>query len=257
MTTETGQNNPNNLGEPTNHNSYVKLRKLTAKDDEPIEDILHRAVEQMHGLAEKATIQLRLIGVDEIATKSVYSILITHSKAVFQANPFLQKKSVTKPTLVVITTSKIFRQIAEGSYSPVQAYVEGKMYLQGDVALGRQVILHLAGSSAEMYICPQIITESWQPDSDNEFGGTLTLSGEKCTPNGQIRITYNIGSDTFPQIIVADANGSFTTTQRLHCGDIPGMPGVGVIVNAFDLFAQQQLIDTTGNRGKYSTPCNS
>jgi hypothetical protein len=244
MTTQTTQNNPNQSGESINAKSYVKLRKLTTKDGEPIEDILHRAAEQMGGLAEKATIQLRLIRVDETATKSVYSIQLT------PAGGFLQTESFTKPTLVVITTSRTFRQMAEGSYSPVQAYVDGRLHLQGDVGLGKRVILHLAGSGTDVNVCPLLDAESWQPDGNGRTG-SLTFSGLNFTPGGQADIHYNWGGGTFRKIVTADARGRFTVTERnIPCGDMS--PGVGVIVSALDLSSGQNLI--TGDQS-YSTSC--
>ena len=244
MSTDTTQHNPNQAGEAINAESYVKLRKLTTKHGDSIEDILHLAAEQMAGLTEKATIQLRLIRVDEAAAKSIYSIQLTPGGC------FLQTENFTKPTLVVLTTAKTFRQIAEGSYSPVQAYLDGRLHLQGDVGLGKRVILHLAGSGANVNVCPILDAESWQPDGNGRTG-SLTFSGFNFTPGGRVDIHYNWGGGTFRRIVAADAAGRFTVTEgNIPCGDIS--PGVGVIVSAFDLSSGQNLI--TGDQS-YSTPC--
>ncbi|MBV8378470.1 MAG: SCP2 sterol-binding domain-containing protein [Verrucomicrobia bacterium] len=113
--------------------SYVHLRKLTARENEPIEDILQRGAEHLCGLGEKATVQFRFKD-----SGSSYSILLTPSGA------FVHPKHIKKPTLVVITNSKEFYQMAEGSYSPLQAYFDGKMRILGNVELGRQIIKHLS-----------------------------------------------------------------------------------------------------------------
>ena len=63
MTTETTQHDPNHFDKPINTESYIKSQKLTKKDDEAIEEILQLAAKKLHGLAEKATIQLQLIQV--------------------------------------------------------------------------------------------------------------------------------------------------------------------------------------------------
>ena len=247
MTTETKQNNPNQSEEAINTESFVKLRKLTTKDGEPIEDILHRAAEQMGGLAEKATIQLRLIRVDETTTKHVYSIQLTSSGAL------LEMESLIKPTLVVITTAKAFRQIAEGSYSPVQAYLDGRLHLQGDVDLGKRVILHLAGSGTDVNVCPLLDAQSWQPNGNG--GGTLKFSGFNFTPGGRVFIQFdppggavNPPSQYPPLRIVADARGRFTVqTTEIECKN-----GGVVTVSALDISTGQNLISGDVN---YPIPC--
>jgi putative sterol carrier protein len=232
--------------------SYVYLRKLTTQDGEPIEDILQRGAEQLHGLVEKGILQFRLTD-----TRSTYSILLTSSGA------FVHTEHVTKPTLVVITTSDAFFDIAKGSYSPVQAYLDGKVRILGDVDLGRRVILHLAGSGTQVAPCltareeapipaapivtPWLATESWKLDGPGF--GSLTLTGRFFTPFGTVEIEYDWGGGFYRQIADADSSGSFTVTETLYCGDIPGRPGVGVVVTAIDLASGKSTTQA------YPTPC--
>jgi hypothetical protein len=223
--------------------SYVKLRKLTTQDGESIEDILHRAADHLRGLAEKATIQLRLIRVGETGGRGAYSMQLT------PAGAFLQTEGATKPALVVITTAETFRHIAEGAYSPVQAYLDGKLHLHGDVDLGRRVIRHLAGSGTEVQGCLSL-EGHWHPDGNGQTG-SLTITGRLFTPGGPFDVHFDYGGGQYRQIGRADASGMFTIIQgALFCGDIPGRPGVGVIVTAFDLNSEQS---TTVN---FSTPCS-
>ncbi len=220
--------------------SYIKIRKLTAQDGEPIEDILQRGADELRGLGEKATVELRLIGGAGPNAKSIYSMQLT------PAGTFLHTESFTNPTLVVITTPEAFHDIAEGSYSPLQAYLDGKLKLQGNAGLGRQIIQHLAGSGTQAAVCPFLTDESWRLDSLGR--GSLTVSGQFFTPGGTVDIHYDWGGGLYRKITTADSHGSFTVTEgSLPCGDI--RPGVGVIVTAFDLSSGQY---TTQN---YSTPC--
>ena len=240
MGTTTAGNNPNQTGEQMSANSFVKLRKLTTKDGEPIEEILHRAAEQMRGFTEEATIQLRLIRVDETAAKRVYSMQLTPTGAL------LEIECLTEPTLVVITTAKTFRHIAEGSYSPVQAYLDGRLHVQGDVGLGKRVILHLAGSGANVNVCPLLDAEIWQADGNGRTG-SLTVSGFNFTPGGRVIIRYNFPEEiSVPESFVADSRGRFTRKRNLlTCGGV-------VKVSAFDIESGQNLI--TGDVS-YSAPC--
>jgi putative sterol carrier protein len=221
--------------------SYVKLRKLTAQDGEPIEKILQRAAGELRGLGEKASIQLRLVGSGSTGTQ-IYSMRLTPTGAHLHAD------AVTNPTLVVIATTEVFHRMAEGSYSPLQAYLDGKMKLQGNVELGRRVIQHLAGSGTQVAVCPLLINESWKLDGPGY--GSLTVSGELFTPGGTVDIVYDWGGGLYRRIVTADSNGNFTVTEHnLYCGDIPGHPGIGVIVTATDLSSGQYATQS------YATPC--
>ena len=85
---------------------------------------------------------------------------------------------------------------------------------------------------------------------NNGFTGTLTLSGEFFTPNGVANVVYDYGSGQYQRLPVADASGNFTISEpSIFCGDIPGHPGVGVIVTAFDLSSGQSTTQS------YATPC--
>lgn len=220
--------------------SYVKIRKLTVNRGEPVEDIIQRAAEHLSTLSEKAVIQIRVIGGDTGA-KVVHSVHLT------PAGAFLHADNTQAPSLVVITTVDMFHRMAEGSYSPVQAYLDGKLKLQGNVELGKRMILHLAESGSQVNVCPFFASETWQPDGRG--GGLLTLTGSLFTPGGTVDVRYDWGGGFYRQIVTADSSGSFTVTQFVFCGDIPGQPGVGVTVTASDLSTGQST-----SKG-YSTPC--
>ncbi len=226
--------------------SYIKFRKLTMQDGEPIEDILQRGADELRGLGEKASVELRLIGGADTIAKSIYSMLLT------PAGASLHRERFTNPTLVVIMTSSVFHDIADGSYSPLQAYLDGKLKLQGNVELGRRIIQHLRASGTLSVACPHLTEVAWQldpvPPGFEPVIGSLTLSGNNFTFGGTVEIVYDYGSGRYQQITTANSVGSFTVTQdALYCGD--NAAGVGVIVYATDLSSGQY---TTLN---CSTPC--
>jgi len=222
--------------------SLIKLRNLTTKEGEPLEQIIQRGVEQMVGLKENATLQLRITGGPDPKGNTNYSIALTQSGA------FLQPTPQIKPTLVVIVPHDSFMSIVDGSYSPLQAYLDGKLKPIGDVDLGKRIIIHLGGSGTQAAVCPMLFNESWTIDSPGQ--GHISFSGEFFTPSGFVQIVYDWGAGFYHQIARADATGIFTTTQgALHCGDIPGQPGVGVIVTATDIATGKYITQ------KYGTPC--
>lgn len=224
--------------------SYIKLRNLTVHEGEPVRQILQRNLDQLRGLKEKAIVHLRVKGGPTSAEEPVsgYSIALTPSGASLDTQGF------TKPTLAVILPYDTFFGIASGSYSPLQAYLDGTLKLVGNVELGKRIISHLGASGTTAGVCPTLFNESWHLDGPGF--GHITFSGEFFSDFGTVEIVYDWGGGFFQQIVVADKNGSFTTTEsNLYCGDIPGNPGVGVIVTATDLGTGQSV--TEG----YGTPC--
>ena len=95
------------------------LKKSTKSAHEPIEDILERAVSQLSDMREEAVVEIRVR--DEVAReRTVYSVHLTGSDAV------LRTERARRPSLVVIVGADALRQMAEGLYSPIQAYLDGK-----------------------------------------------------------------------------------------------------------------------------------
>ena len=223
---------------------FVKLRKLTEKDGEPAEAILQRAATQLKGLAEKANVELRVLPANGRGPKVSHFLQLTPAGATL-----LPSAPPGMPTLVTIATPDVFRSIAAGTYSPLQAYLDGKLKVHGNVGVGQQMIQRLAGSGTQTAVCPTLTSENWRLDGIGV--GSLTLTGQYFTHGGTVRIVYDWGGGQYEKIVTADATGAWTATEsNLSCGDIPGHPGVGVIVTATDLATGQYV---TKN---YSTPCS-
>jgi len=221
---------------------YIKLRNLTTKQNEPVKDIIQRGIQEVQGLAEKAIIQFHVTRTPS-AKAETYSVALTPSGAA------LRPDNSTKPTLVVMLAYDTFYKIANGSYSPLQAFLDQDLRIVGNADIGKKIIAKLAGSGTQAAVCPTLYNESWHLDGPGY--GHVTFSGEFFTDSGTVEIVYDWGGGFYQQIVRASATGTFTTTQNdLFCGDIPGMPGVGVIVTATDLATGKS---TTA---KYATPCS-
>jgi hypothetical protein len=222
--------------------AYIKLRNLTSKENEPVKDIIQRGIQELRGLAEKAIIQLHVTGTPA-AKAETYSVAITPSGA------FLRPDNTIKPTLAVMLSYDSFYRIANGSHSPLQAYLDSELRIVGNADIGKKIIIQLKGSGTQAAVCPFLFNESWQLDGPGF--GHITFSGEFFTPFGAVNIVYDWGGGFYHQILTASASGTFTTTEHnLYCGDIPGHPGVGVIVTATDIASGKF---TTAS---YGTPCS-
>jgi len=93
------------------------------------------------------------------------------------------------------------------------------------------------------FFCSTSIQVSWRYDGNGT--GSVTVQGEGFTHGGLVGVTYDYGSGYYRQYTTASqticnrwycvVGGQFTVTEPgIGCGDIPGHPGVGVIVDAFD-----------------------
>ena len=224
--------------------SFIKLRPLTVSDDEPIEDIVKRGAEEFRGVGGGATVELRLIDADGTKARTSFSVQLT------PAGPIVHTHIVKKPEFVAITTPEAFRGMARGSYSPFQAYLDGKLKVHGKVDLGRQMIRHLSppGPPGGATCTPVLYDESYNPAGPD--GGSLTLSGCCFTPGGAVTLYYDYGSGQYESPITADSNGQFTWTQPgIFCGPLTTDPNVGVIVTATDVSSGKTTTQS------YATPC--
>jgi hypothetical protein len=103
----------------------------------------------------------------------------------------LEAQDFTKPTLAIIIPYDSFARIVNGSYSPLQAYLDGNLKPIGNVELGKKIINHLGGSGTQTGVCPTLYNESWHLDGPGY--GHITFSGESFTDSGTVQIVYNWG----------------------------------------------------------------
>lgn len=225
--------------------AYPTLRPLTEASETSVQAILATVADRLRGFAENTTVELRVQpNGDAGGTRTVHTLRLTGDDVSVHSG------TATKPALVAITTLDTFHRMAQGTYAPVQAFLDGKLRLGGNVDLGRRIIDHLTPTDNQTSVHPTLGNGTYQLDAPGSQFGSLTLTGCLFTPNGAVQLVYNYGSGQYEQFTTADTNGVFTVTQRwLFCGDIPGLPGVGVIVTANDSASGQS---TSRN---YATPC--
>ena len=94
---------------------------------------------------QKGTVQVRVVG--EKGPR----------RACFKITPKLcelQMEEVEKPDIELIARNETARSILEGSLSPLEAFLQGKMRFRGDVALGKRLLRIVASSpDARFDIC--------------------------------------------------------------------------------------------------------
>lgn len=245
---------------------YPTLQPFPTGANETTDRIVSHAAEQLHGLKRTALIQLRVIEAGAAGTLTTLSIELTPTGVL--TNP----ETVAEPALAIVTTADTLRRMADGSYSPIAAYLEGKVAVRGDVGLAGQIIQNLgAGApSAGSYVCPYLTNPQWQDQPGNPYG-SFTISGIWFSSEGlvDLQFSYQISSGvpfTLIATIMADSEGQFTfTLPEVKCGDLPGENyGIGVV--AIDLTTGKSTSSNYAFTGgvnneavitasEYSTPC--
>jgi hypothetical protein len=142
---------------------YATLRDLTIDASEPIERIVIRAAQHLANLRDTGTLHLRLIHPrGEPAQRTNFSIALSSDGAVLLEEVGTGRKGLDRLSLSVLTTTDSFRRIVEGTYSPVQAYLDGRLHLHGNVDLGKSIVLHLLRAGGPLAFCPLTIDQDWQ-----------------------------------------------------------------------------------------------
>ena len=225
--------------------SYPTLQKVIVREGDTAEQIIKGNLGELKGLNEKAVVQFRVSGVSGTQSPQNYTIVLTPSGA------YLEKEIKGKPNLSVIVDNATFVSIAKGTYSPFQAYLDGKLRPVGDVGLGKRMIAHLSppDATAGVGVCPMLVSEVWTYNGGGV--GTIAFKGQFFTPSGDVEINFDLGGFSLPpQIVIASPPaGTFTVSQsEVPCGPIPGSP-YGIIITATDLTTGKYV--TQG----YVTPC--
>lgn len=146
---------------------YATLRNLTIEASEPIERIVTRAAQHLDNLRDTGILHLRLIQPrGEPAQRTNFSIALSSAGAVLLEDGGPGRKGFDRSALSVLTMTDSFRRIVEGTYSPVQAYLDGRLHLHGNVDLGKSIVLHLLRAGGPLAFCPLKIDQDWQAVGD-------------------------------------------------------------------------------------------
>lgn len=123
---------------------YVTIRSLTQHSENDIDQSFERLVEQLNNTGESALIQFRVLSEGKRAFKGL---------KLTKQGCRMSNQEYDKPNLEVIMSSDTWMKIASGSYSPLEAFIQGKMRIRGDEALGKRILQRLASSDGKIDIC--------------------------------------------------------------------------------------------------------
>jgi putative sterol carrier protein len=125
--------------------AYAKLRPLTGGKDADLDAAFQQAAQMLTEPAQRARIQLRVL---TDAEPLFWCLEMTGERC------SAQRGRVEHPDLEVISREETWRQIVDGSVSPIEAFLGGNLRVRGDLEIAKGLLLRLAESrdGSEMWV---------------------------------------------------------------------------------------------------------
>ncbi|MCA1675343.1 MAG: SCP2 sterol-binding domain-containing protein [Actinobacteria bacterium] len=119
--------------------TYALVRSLTDGQGSDVDLTVERLATAVSDAGDRGSMQLSLGADEEGSERSVWTLSLDEATA---------KRSTTGSVasdITLLTAPETFQRMAEGSYSPVQAFLDGKLRVRGDMDLAKRILRHLAG----------------------------------------------------------------------------------------------------------------
>lgn len=116
--------------------TYMKLRNFVVSGEESNLDLtVQRIAEALRETNERAQLQICVVSDEE----SYFYRGLQVDKNICEVS----SEQIDNSDFEVITSEETWLQISSGTYSPVQAFLDGKMRIRGDVKLGERILQQL------------------------------------------------------------------------------------------------------------------
>jgi putative sterol carrier protein len=121
--------------------SYARVRDLAdgldRASDVDLDRVVTRIADAVRDAGERGVLQIDLGGDEEIETRRGWTVALADRQS--------GRGRVDLADVEVITSVETFWRLVEGSYSPVEAFRDGRMRVRGNEALAKRILRHLAG----------------------------------------------------------------------------------------------------------------
>jgi hypothetical protein len=135
---------------------FARLKPLAQRRPDDAGEALRSLARQLVDTPERGRIQLRLVGrsESECQTWDVELGSRRSKTAKLPRSPKSSRRSPGKlPDLEIVTRAQTWDRIADGSLSPLEAFLGGQLRLRGDSELAKRIVRHLAADDGEVDIC--------------------------------------------------------------------------------------------------------
>jgi putative sterol carrier protein len=132
------------------------LRPLAERRREDAGDALLSLARQLADTPERGRVQLRLVGRSESESETWdVELAPKGAKAAkrTKAGKTSRRAGGKLPDLEIVTRAETWDCIADGSLSPLEAFLGGRLRLRGDAELAKRIVRHLAADDGEVDIC--------------------------------------------------------------------------------------------------------
>jgi putative sterol carrier protein len=119
--------------------TYALVRSLTDGPEIDVDSTMERLASALGDAGETGSMGLSIGGDDESSERSVWTLSLDQTTAQRGGNGSLASD------VTLLTAPETFHRMATGSYSPVQAFLDGRLRVRGDIDLAKRILRHLAG----------------------------------------------------------------------------------------------------------------
>lgn len=121
-------------------NAYFTFRQLTGHSGKDLGPTFKHMGELIAGAEDSGRLQFQIVSDDQPS----YWVIDVNDK-----NAHVKEGRIDKPDFEIITTADTWRQIAGGSLAPLRAFIDRKMRVRGNLSLGKNLLMRVAGEKGE------------------------------------------------------------------------------------------------------------
>ncbi len=119
--------------------AYVRLRSLIETPEDALGGVFQQIAAELPDGA--GSVQFRVVGDGEPRFWSA------------NAGSEARAAKTDDPALEIVAKGDTYRRMADGSYSPLEAFLDGKMRVRGDADLGKRLLRKLGQPGGIVDIC--------------------------------------------------------------------------------------------------------
>jgi putative sterol carrier protein len=134
---------------------FAMLKPLVERRRDDAGDALRSLARQLAGTPERGRVQLRLVGRSESESQTWDVELAPKGAKAAKAagSGKAARRAGGQPDLEIVTRAQTWDRIADGTLSPLEAFLSGELRLRGDSELAKRIVSHLAADDGEVDIC--------------------------------------------------------------------------------------------------------
>ncbi len=121
---------------------YMRLRSLIESPEDALGGAFTRIASELPG--DSGSVQFRVVGDGDDDEPRFWSA---------SAGAAARAAATEEPALEIVAKAETYRRMVDGSYSPLEAFLDGRMRVRGDIELGKQLLKRLGQPGGITDVC--------------------------------------------------------------------------------------------------------